>query len=66
MTDLHSDELSQVAQIFVNLGAAEGQAKVMASQLLKRAEQIAQERNISKIEATETLLKQVFEARRGA
>jgi hypothetical protein len=37
----------------------------MASQLIKRAEQIAQERDISKVEATESLLKQVFEARQG-
>jgi hypothetical protein len=49
----------------VNLGAPEKQAAVMASQLIKRAEQIAQERDISKVEATESLLKQVLEARQG-
>ena len=32
---------------------------------LKRAEQIAKERDISKVEATESLLKQVLEARQG-
>jgi hypothetical protein len=50
----------------VNLGAPKKQAEVMASQLIKRAEQIAQERDISKVEATERLLKQVLEARQGS
>jgi hypothetical protein len=66
MSDTANRELEQVARIFVNLGAPEAQAQVMAAQLLKRAAQIAEERQISKIEATETLLKQVVEARRGA
>lgn len=66
MTDPHRDEVAQVARIFVNLGAEVKQAEVMAAQLLKRAQQIAAERNISKVEATETLLKQVVEARQGA
>jgi 5,10-methenyltetrahydromethanopterin hydrogenase len=65
MTDLPHDYLPEVTQIFINLGAAEGQAQVMAAQLLKRAAQIAEERGISKVEATETLLKQVIEARQG-
>ncbi len=66
MTDLHVNEVANVARIFINLGADEAQAKVMAAQLLKRAEQIAEERGISKVEATETLLKQVIEARQGS
>jgi len=66
MTDLPDDNVAEIACIFVNLGAPEKQAEVMASQLLKRAQQIAEERNISKVEATETLLKQVIEARQGA
>jgi len=66
MTDFPEKDVSTIARIFVNLGAAEKQAEVMASQLLKRAEQIAVERKISKVEATETLLKQVIEARQGA
>ena len=65
MTDLRDEDISKVARIFINLGAAEQQADVMAAQLLKRAEQIAAERGISKVEATETLLKQVIEARQG-
>jgi len=66
MTDSHDEQVLEIAQIFVNLGAAETPAHVMASQLLKRAAQIAVERGISKVEATETLLKQVIEARQGA
>ena len=66
MADLYSDEVAEIACIFVNLGAPEKQAEVMAAQLLKRAEQIALERDISKIEATESLLKQILEARQGS
>lgn len=63
MTNLHENEVCKVAGIFVNLGAPKKQAEVMAAQLLKRAGQIAEERKISKVEATESLLKQVIEAR---
>lgn len=66
MPDSDPDEVEKVARIFVNLGAEGSQAEVMAAQLLKRAGQIAEERGISKVEATETLLKQVIEARQGA
>ena len=66
MTDLSNKEVAEIACIFVNLGAPDKQAAVMASQLIKRADQIAQERDISKAEATESLLKQVLEARRGS
>ena len=65
MADLSSKEVAEIVCIFVNLGAPEKQAAVMASQFIKRAEQIAQERDISKVEATESLLKQVLEARQG-
>ena len=65
MADLHSKEVVEITCIFVNLGAPKKQAAVMASQLIKRAEQIAQERDISKVEATEILLKQVLDARQG-
>jgi|TARA_B100001564_G_C20251760_1_gene495208 hypothetical protein len=66
MTDSSNNEVAEIASIFVNLGAPEKQAEVMASQLIKRAEQIALEREISKVEATESLLKQVLEARQGS
>ena len=60
----HSD-LEKVAALFRNLGAEFAQSQVMAKQLLKRSEQLAVERNISLVEATETLLKQVVRARQG-
>ena len=66
MTDSSHNDVAEIASIFVNLGAPEKQAEVMASQLIKRAEQIALEREISKVEATESLLKQVLEARQGS
>lgn len=66
MSDTNDDYVEKVARIFVNVGASEEQAKVMSSQLLKRTEQIAEERGISKVEATESLLKQVIEARQGS
>ena len=66
MADLSSNEVAEIACIFVNLGAPEKQAEVMASQLLKRAQQITQELYISKIEATQSLLKQVIKARQGS
>lgn len=65
MTDFSKNEAVEIACIFVNLGAPEKQAEVMASQLIKRAAQIAQERDISKVEATQRLLRQVLEARQG-
>ena len=57
-------ERDQVARIFENLGADAEAAKVMAGQLLKRAHQIADERDIDYLQALESLLKQVVEARR--
>ncbi|HAV14326.1 MAG TPA: hypothetical protein DCX06_12660 [Opitutae bacterium] len=65
MSELDSSELEGVTRIFINLGARDEQAEVMAAQLLKRAGQIAEERKISKVEAAETLLKQVIQARSG-
>ena len=56
----------KVAELFVRMGASNEQADVMAAQLLKRAEQIAAERGISKAEALQSLLKKVVEARQGA
>ena len=63
--DKKNDEIEKVAELFIGMGASREQANVMAAQLLKRAEQIAEERGISKVAALESLLKQVLEARRG-
>ncbi len=58
-------EIDMVTKVFENLGAPSEQSGVMASQLIKRAGQIARERGISKVEATETLLISVISARQG-
>jgi hypothetical protein len=56
----HSDQL---AEMFLKMGAERAQADVMAKQLWKRAGQLARERGISEVEALETLLKRVIQAR---
>ena len=63
---LDKNHHEQVAALFKRFGAADTQADVMAKQLLRRAKQIAEERNTSELEALEGLLKQVIEARQGA
>lgn len=65
MTDSADRDLELVTQFFLNLGADSAQSKLMGKQLLKRAAQLAEKRQISKLEATETLLQQVVEARQG-
>jgi len=60
------DQLTLIKSLFLQMGAPEEQAEVMASQLLKRAGQIASERDISIIETVEILLKQVVEAQQGS
>ncbi len=60
-----SEELEAVTQLFINMGADPGQAQVMAGQLLKRADRLAKERGISKVEAADSLLRQVVQARQG-
>jgi hypothetical protein len=61
-----NEDIRMVAELFTGMGASAEQADVMAAQLLKRAEQLAEARNISKVAALENLLKQVIEARQGA
>ena len=65
MTDSADRDLELVTQFFLNLGADSAQSKLMGKQLLKRAAQLAEKRQISKLDATETLLQQVVEARQG-
>lgn len=50
------NELEQLSELFIQHGATQVQAKRMASQLLKRAEQNAESEGISKIEALSKLL----------
>ncbi|MBK1876888.1 hypothetical protein [Pelagicoccus mobilis] len=58
-------ELDQVTALLVNFGADEVQAKVMAAQLLKRSEQISEEKGVSKVEALAGLLELVKAGRSG-
>lgn len=60
------DQLILIKSLFLQMGAPEEQAEVMASQLLKRAGQIALDRDILIIEAVEILLKQVVGAQQGS
>ena len=60
--DAEPDQLILIKSLFLQMGAPEEQAEVMASQHLKRAGQIALDRDILIIEAVEILLKQVVEA----
>lgn len=66
MSDWVTTNHERVAQIFCGLGADSARAAIMSKQLLRRAEQLAAEQSITELEATETLLKKVIEARRGS
>jgi len=57
--------LALLVLLVLPVAAAPQQAERMASQLLKRAEQLVEERGISYLEAVESLLKKVIEARSG-
>lgn len=50
------DDFEHVKRLCRSFGADETQAEVMARQLMKRAEQIAQERNCDQVEAMRYLL----------
>jgi F0F1-type ATP synthase membrane subunit b/b' len=53
---MSKEEVEQVAGIFRNLGADQQQASTMASQLVKRAEQLSDEKKTSKIKELQDLL----------
>lgn len=58
-------DLEQLTMFFRSLGAEEKTAGVMASQLLKRADQLAVERSVSRLEALDYLLKVTVAGREG-
>lgn len=58
-------ELEQVTQLCERLGAAPAQAQTMAAQLLKRADQLAVERGITREAALKGLLDVVVKGRAG-
>lgn len=51
-------------ELFKQIGADELQSQRMASQLLKRATQVAKEESISETEALENLLKKITEGQK--
>ena len=58
-------ELEQVTDLLMKFGAEEAQARVMAAQLLKRADQVSEEKGVSKVEALSGLLELVKAGRSG-
>lgn len=58
-------ELEKLTALLRHLGAEAPAADVMAKQLLKRADQMAQERSINRIEALDYLLKVTIAGRDG-
>ena len=63
MPESHTNqELLQLTKICENLGADNKRAELMAKQLVKRAEQLSKERQISRTEAMNHLLKLLYDA----
>ena len=65
MSEDHENELEMLKQVCANLGAPEGQAETMASQLLKRADQLAKERGSGREEELRYLLELIVAGREG-
>jgi hypothetical protein len=59
------NDLDQLTQLCARLGAAPGQARIMAAQLLKRSEQLAAERGITQTSALSYLIELVLKGRNG-
>ena len=57
--------LEEVTALCLQCGASETQAPVLAKQLLKRAGQLAEERDISEVEAMDYLLRLMVSAQDG-
>lgn len=55
-------ETAQLEELFLHRGASAEQATIMTGQLQKRSAQIAQERDISRIEAMQELLTLILKA----
>lgn len=58
-------ELEKITTLCTRLGAAPGQAEVMARQLLKRADQLSAERGLTRETALAQLLQILVEGRQG-
>lgn len=58
-------EHEQLVALCMKMGAPESQAETMARQLAKRADQLAQERGITRVEAMTHLLQVLVKGRSG-
>lgn len=58
-------EQEKIAELCVRLGASSAQATTMAGQLLKRADQLAQERNLTREAALAHLIQLMVQGRQG-
>ena len=59
------EDQQQICQLLIRLGATSAQAEVMSRQILRRAEQIAVERGIERLQALDSLLRAVVSGRHG-
>lgn len=59
------ENFSALVNLCCRMGAGEDQAKVMARQLIKRSEQIAQERGVNRVEAMRELIELLIKGRNG-
>ena len=59
------NELEQMTLLCERLGAEDGQARTMAAQLLKRADQLVVERGIERTAAVQYLVQLVISGRNG-
>ena len=59
------NELDQMTELCTRLGAGPQQARTMAAQLLKRADQLASERGIDRVAALKHLVDLVVKGRNG-
>lgn len=60
-----SEEIEQLEKVFLTRGASPSQARVMAGQLSKRADQWVVDRGVSRLEALKRLLEIVIAGREG-
>jgi hypothetical protein len=60
-----AEEHAQLVALCERMGAPHAQAETMARQLAKRADQIAAERNVSRVEAMTGLLQVLIKGRNG-
>lgn len=60
-----TETIKQLSLLCQKLGANERQAGVMAAQLLKRADQLAGERHISRVEALDQLVGLIISGQQG-